>query len=285
MRDLTIRGIAASLAFWKARPRVSVVRLAGVIGPRLPMRAGLNIANLGEIIERAFRLPGASAVAFAINSPGGSAAQAALIHKRIRALADEKGLPVYAFVEDVAASGGYWLACAADEIFVDENSILGSIGVISSGFGFAGAIERLGIERRIHAQGEKKTLLDPFLPERPEDIERLDRLQRDIHENFKSHVRTRRGPKLALPEDELFSGEVWTGRRAVELGLADGIGDMRGILRERFGEKVEFRRVAPSRGWLRRRMGLQVEPEAAGEWIDQALAAFAARALWSRYGL
>lgn len=274
------------LTFRKPRPRVAVVRLAGVIGPLAPLRGGLSVVSLERVLERAFALPGLDAVALALNSPGGSAAQSALIAKRIRALAEEKSVPVFSFVEDVAASGGYWLACAADEIFVDENSILGSIGVITAGFGFADAIARLGIERRVHTQGAKKTLLDPFRPEKAEDVERLERLQRDVHENFKAFVRARRGAKLRIAEPELFSGEVWTGRRAVELGIADGIGDLAGTMKERFGADVRLRRIAPPRGWLRPRLGFSgPDPGWAGPLLDEAVAALAARALWRRYGL
>ncbi|MCZ6721708.1 MAG: S49 family peptidase [Proteobacteria bacterium] len=280
---MNVQQLLSLVTFRPPRPRVAVLRLAGVIGPLAPIRGGINMANTADLIERAFRLSGLSAVALAINSPGGAAAQSALIAKHIRDLADEKGIPVFAFVEDVAASGGYWLACAADEIHVDENSIVGSIGVISSGFGFAEAIGRLGIERRIHTQGAKKSLLDPFRPESAEDLERLTGLQTEIHANFKEAVRRRRGERLKLAEKELFSGEVWTGRRAVELGLADGVGDMRAVMRARFGDKVQFRRIAPARGWLRRRAGL--EAPAPAEWADALVGGLVARALWNRYGL
>lgn len=228
-----------------------------------------------------------------INSPGGSPAQSALIQRRIRDLALEKEVPVMAFVEDVAASGGYWLACAADEIFVNDNSILGSIGVISASFGFTDAIEKLGIERRLHTQGGKKSLLDPFKPERPEDVARLEDVQRQIHDNFKDLVRTRRGQRLSLNEEELFSGDFWLGKRAVEIGLADGIGDMRATLRERYGEKVRMRIVGRRPGWLRRRFGfgggvennMPFLPEGGGGLIDSLVSAVEARAWWSRFGL
>jgi signal peptide peptidase SppA len=280
------RDLVRRLSLQKLPPRVAVVRLAGVIGPLAPLRHGLNLANLQRTLERAFALPRLNAVALALNSPGGSAAQSALIARRIRALAEEKSVPVMAFVEDVAASGGYWLACAADEIVVDENSIVGSIGVIYSGFGFADAIEKLGIERRLHAQGEKKILLDPFRPEAPEDLARLARLQGEIHDNFKAFVRARRGGKLKIDEAELFSGEVWSGRRAVEGGLADGLGELNSTLKERFGPHVELKRIGPSRGWLRQRLGLGPGPDGgAGLLVEEALAGLAARALWTRYGL
>ena len=188
--------LIARLTFRSPPPVVGVIRLTGVIGQGGMLRSGLNLETVAPSIERAFRLPGLKAIALLINSPGGSPAQSALIQRRIRDLALEKEVPVMAFVEDVAASGGYWLACAADEIFVNDNSILGSIGVISASFGFTDAIEKLGIERRLHTMGAKKSLLDPFKPERPEDVARLEDVQRQIHDNFKDLVRTRRGQRL-----------------------------------------------------------------------------------------
>src|SRR6185295_15691782 len=206
-------------------PVVPVVRLSGVIasGGLLGNR-GLSIETVAPLLKRAFDTKGAKAVALTINSPGGSPAQSALIGQRIRLLAREKGVKVIAFVEDVAASGGYWLACAADEIIVDPNSIVGSIGVISAGFGFQDLIARFGVERRLHTSGERKSMLDPFRPETPEDVERLHRLQAEIHEGFKGWVRERRAGKLKGDDAMLFSGEFWTGRRGLDLGLVDGLG-------------------------------------------------------------
>ena len=197
--------LLARLTFRRPPPVVGVIRLTGVIGQGGLLRGGLNLETLAPSLERAFRLPGLEAIALCINSPGGSPAQSALIQRRIRDLAIEREVPVMAFVEDVAASGGYWLACAADEIFINDNSILGSIGVISAGFGFTDAIEKLGIERRLHTQGGKKSLLDPFKPERPEDVARLEIVQRQIHDNFKELVRSRRG--LAAPALRLRHGQ------------------------------------------------------------------------------
>ncbi len=265
----------------RGRPIVAVVRLTGVIGPLGPWRGGLSLAGLAPALERAFSLGGIKAVALAVNSPGGSAVQSSLIAKRIRALAAEKKLPVFAFAEDVAASGGYWLATAGDEIFADESSIIGSIGVISAGFGFQELLQRLGVERRIHTAGARKSMLDPFRPENAEDIARLEALQRDIHDGFKAQVRNSRGAHLKGDDDMLFSGEFWTGRRALELGLIDGIGDLRSVMRARFGEKVRFRVVGAPAGWLRRRLGLGA-PE---EWARDLLAAAEERALWARFGL
>ncbi|MBM3517751.1 MAG: S49 family peptidase [Alphaproteobacteria bacterium] len=263
------------------RPVVAVVRLAGVIGLPGRFRQSLSMAALAGPLERAFRLRHLRAVALVINSPGGSAVQSALIHRRIRALASERKVPVIAFAEDVAASGGYWLACAADEIYADDSSIIGSIGVISSGFGFVGLLEKLGIERRVHARGDKKSILDPFRPERAEDVDRLDALQREVHQRFQALVRERRGSRLKATEEELFSGEFWTGAGALARGLVDGIGDLRSVMRARFGEEVRLRPVTGDRPWLFRRIGLTAAPDLVGE----LLGAIEARALWSRFGL
>ncbi len=266
----------------EAPPTVPVVRLSGLIGALSPLRPGLTVAGLGPVLERAFGWPGAKAVALAINSPGGSAAQSSLIHARIRALADEHRLPVHAFVEDVAASGGYWLACAADEIHADETSILGSIGVVSAGFGFPELLGRIGVERRLHATGPHKAMLDPFRPEQSGDVERLREIQGDLFESFKALVRRRREGKVKAPESELFTGAVWSGRRALEMGLIDGIGEMRQVLRARFGEKVRLVPVGGRRGWLARRVRPEVDP---GDWVAAALATLEERMAWSRYGL
>lgn len=279
-------------------PVVSVIRLSGTIGVGSALRRGLSLAELAGPINRAFKQPRLKAVALAINSPGGAAAQSALIAKRIRDLAEEKDVKVYAFCEDVAASGGYWLACAADEIYAQESSLVGSIGVIASAFGFQEAIKKVGVERRLYTAGENKSLLDPFQPARKKDVDRLKRLQGEIHESFKSYVRARRGDRLKGKEEELFSGEIYAGRKAQEVGLIDGLGDLRGILRERYGERVQLRRVDGEKGWLRRRFGLsQLTGAAAGgtalglaDWrpqdlADGALAAVEERALWSRFGL
>ena len=268
-------------AFWRRRPIVPVIRLAGLIGS-LPWLSGLSLAGLERAIERAFAVRRAPAVALAINSPGGSAVQAALIAGRIRTLAERNQRPVLAFVEDVAASGGYWLATAADEILVDPSSILGSIGVISASFGFAQAIERLGIERRVHTAGARKSFLDPFRPERAEDLALLAELQGDIHERFKEQVRTRRAGRLKAAEAELFDGRVWTGTRAVEVGLADGLGELRTTLEARFGADVQVRLVNPPRPRLLSRMGLGT---LAAEAAAEGLALLEERALRARLGL
>jgi signal peptide peptidase SppA len=280
--------IAEILPLRRRLPTVGVLRLHGVLAAQAPgpFRPSLNLAAFAGPIEAAFKLPGLKAVALSINSPGGSPAQSALLHDRIRAMADEKAVPLYAFVEDVGASGGYWLACAADEIYANASSIVGSIGVITSTFGFHEAIRRLGVERRLFTSGERKSLLDPFLPERPDDVERLRNLQRELHETFKAHVRKRRGVRLKGAEEELFSGEFWTGQKALELGLIDGVGELRQVMRRKLGDKTRFRMVQPGKGWLQRRLGLgsSAQPDP-GAWIDGAIAAVEARALWSRFGL
>ena len=278
------------LRVWRSfAPQVAVVRLVGVIGPLVPWRSGLSLGGLAGVLERAFQMKPLAAVALVVNSPGGSASQSALIAGRIRQLATEKGVPVLAFIEDVAASGGYWIASAADEIFAVETSIVGSIGVIAAGFGFHELIKRLGIQRRLYTAGERKAMLDPFLVEDPGDIERLKSLQHEVHEVFKAAVRSRRASKLKAPEETLFSGEFWTGRRALELGLVDGIGELRGTLRERFGDKVRLRLIGRERGWLRRRIGLGLpQAETAGsptDWAAEILAAAEGRSIWARYGL
>ena len=219
-------------------------------------------------------------MALAVNSPGGAPVQAALIAGRIRALSEEKEIPVYAFCEDVAASGGYWLACAAEEIYAHPASIVGSIGVISAGFGFPGLLEKVGVERRVHTSGDKKGMLDPFQPEKPEDIERLRDIQEDIHEQFRDYVRVRRGDRLNGTDDVLFSGEFWTGRRARELGLVDGLGDLRTVMREKFGDKVDLKLVGgPRRFGLMRLFGSR------GDLAADAIGAIDERLHWSRYGL
>ena len=263
-------------------PVVPVVRLSGVIatGGLLGSR-GLSIESVAPLLARAFAQRGAKAVALVINSPGGSPVQSALIAKRIRLLATEKKLPVIAFVEDVAASGGYWLACAADEIIADGASIVGSIGVVSAGFGFQDLIAKLGIERRVHTSGENKSMLDPFRDEKPEDVERLKRLQAEIHDGFKDWVRERRGTKLKGGDSLLFTGEFWTATRGLELGLVDSLGELRTVLQARYGAKVHLPVVAARRKFLSR-FGLGSGIELIG---PSTLAALEERAHWQRFGL
>lgn len=263
------------LPFVKSPPLVSVIRLNGVIATGGRLGGGsLNDASLAPVIERAFLRGKPKAVALVINSPGGSPVQSSLIAARIRRLADEKKIPVYAFVEDVAASGGYWLATAADEIFVDTSSIVGSIGVISASFGFTGFMEKQGIERRVHTAGEDKSMLDPFRPERAADIKRLKALQKQIHDAFIAQVKTRRGDRLT--SDKLFTGEFWVGAKAIELGLADGLGHIVPKMKEVFGEKTRFA-VHGQRRSILRRFGTEIAADAIGMVED--------RALWARFGM
>ena len=265
-------------------PVVSVLRLSGVIGRLGPLRgAGLNLEGLERLIARAFAQRGLKAVALAVNSPGGSPVQSALIAKRIRQLADEKKIPVFAFAEDVAASGGYWLLAAGDEIYADDSSIIGSIGVISAGFGFPELLARHGIERRVHASGARKSMLDPFRAEQPDDVARLEELQADIHDHFKNHVRARRADKLVGSDVELFNGDIWSGKQALALGLIDGIGDLRSVMRERFGERVKLRPMAERRGLMRRRLG--IAGPATGEFAGEIIATLEEWAAWRRFGL
>lgn len=270
------------------RPVVSLVRLQGVItstsGP-VP-RAVINAATMEKTLERAFAPEGLAAVALLVNSPGGSPTQSALVADQIRRLADDKGVPVLAFCEDVAASGGYWLACAADEIFAHPTSIVGSIGVISQGFGLDGLIERWGVERRLYTAGTSKARLDPFLPEKPEDVAWLRDLQDQLHGMFREWVTTRRGSRLPADVD-LFTGEVWTGAKAVELGLVDGLGTARAVLGERFPDAEPV--TVDARKPLLARLGLGGPAAAATPFGADALLgimqAAEIRAVWARYGL
>ncbi|MGE0734548.1 MAG: S49 family peptidase [Alphaproteobacteria bacterium] len=275
------------MGLFSNHPVVSVVRLSGVIGQLGPLRPGLSLRGLGGIVERAFRQKRLKAVALIVNSPGGSPVQSSLIHARIRALAEERDVPVLVFCEEVAASGGYWLACAGDEIYANENSIVGSIGVVSAGFGFVDLLKKIGVERRVYTAGERKSALDPFRPENAEDIARLKAIQVDMHDSFKDLVRRRRGKRLRVAEEQLFSGEFWTGKRALQMGLIDGIGELRAVLRDRFGEKVELRVIGERRGWLRRRLGMAERAPASigAEFAAGALAAVEERAWWNRFGL
>jgi serine protease SohB len=265
-------------------PLVTVLRLQGVIGRVGPASAGLSLEKLEKSIERAFASRHLKTVALLVNSPGGSPVQSALIADRIRQLAAEKNIRVIAFTEDVAASGGYWLACAADEIFADTNSIIGSIGVVSSGFGFPNVLDRLGIERRVHTAGKRKGMLDPFQPEVPEDIVRLKSIQADMHMRFKDYVRERRGIKLTAPDTELFDGDIWTGRQALALGLVDGLGDLRTEMRKSFGDRVNIRTVNPSSsGIVRRWLSPGGTRDDGRVWA--AISVLEEWAQWKRFGL
>ena len=270
---------------------VPVVRLSGVIGAVTPLRPGMTLAGVAKTFEKAFATKYARAVALVINSPGGSPVQSRQIYLRIRQLAQEKNLQVMVFVEDVAASGGYMLACAGDEIYCDPSSILGSIGVVGGSFGMTELIRKIGVERRLYTAGEHKAMLDPFLPEDPDDVARLKSIQREIHAIFIDLVKKSRGTRLKGADDLLFTGEYWAGETAVSLGLADGIGDLRSTLRARFGDKVLTPVIAPASGMLSGLFGRRA-PGAGSLDIadnvaslpDELISALETRAIWSRFG-
>jgi serine protease SohB len=275
--------VGERLAKIERRPRVAVVTLSGVIGQGgMLSRGGLTLASVAGNIEQAFAVPRVKAVALSINSPGGSPVQSALIAGRIRQLAKEKKIPVYAFCDDVAASGGYWLACAADEIYANGASVVGSIGVITASFGFPDLMKRIGIERRVYTAGENKRRLDPFLPENKGDVTHLKTLQNDLHEQFKAYVQERRGKRLTGAEKTLFSGDFWSGSKGLELGLVDGLGDLRTIIRKKYGDKVRVYQIEEKKGFIASRLGISKAPDC---WADDLLASFEQRALWNRYGL
>ena len=293
--------LSALVPFWgkgKRAPLVAVLRLHGAIGAVGIGRAGLSITNTARDLECAFTLGGVKAVALVINSPGGSPVQSNLIYRRIRSLAEEHKVSVIAFCEDAAASGGYWLACAADEIYADPNSIVGSIGVVSGGFGFPALLAKIGVERRLYTEGESKGMLDAFSPERPSDIEHLHGIQKVVHESFMALVRERRGTRLKAAEKILFSGAFWTGAQALDLGLVDGLGDLRSVLRARYGEKVRLKVVNRGPGRFRMLLGRSEGPmgsplgSAIGsligsftDWPEGILRAVEVRSLWARLGL
>src|SRR5882757_7352900 len=270
---------------------VPVVRLSGVIGAVTPLRPGMSLAGVARTLERAFAMKNAKAVALVINSPGGSPVQSRQIYLRIRQLATEKNLPVLVFVEDVAASGGYMIACAGDEIFCDPSSILGSIGVVGGSFGFQDLIKKIGVERRLYTAGSHKAMLDPFLPENPDDVSRVKAPQREIHAIFIALVKGSRGVRLKGDDDVLFTGEYWAGETSISLGLADAIGDLRSTLRARFGEKVLMPVIAPATGILSGLLGRKSagagalsQLEGVAGLPDELISALETRAIWAKFG-
>ena len=289
LRDKLIELIPARLRPGTAV--VPVVRLSGVIGAVTPLRPGMSLAGVAKTLERAFAMKQAKAVALVINSPGGSPVQSRQIYLRIRQLAEEKKLPVLVFVEDVAASGGYMIACAGDEIFCDPSSILGSIGVVGGSFGFQELIKKIGVERRLYTAGVHKATLDPFLPENPDDVARIKALQREIHAIFIALVKQSRGSRLKGADDTLFTGEYWAGETSVSLGLADAVGDLRSTLRTRYGDKVLTPVIAPSSGMLSGLLGRR-SPGAGsmgaldgfGGLPDELISALETRAIWAKFG-
>ncbi len=270
--------ISLPLPWISRHPRVALVRLQGTISARPGFAGGMSLASVAPALDRAFSLKRAAAVFLVINSPGGSAVQSSLIAGRIRRLAEEKKVPVIACVEDAAASGGYWIACAADEIVADPASILGSIGVIAAGFGFSEAMQRLGVERRLRTAGADKSFWDPFRPEQPDDVARLDTLLEELHGEFRDWVLSRRGGRLKVPAETLFTGQFWPGRRAVALGLADSLGDAAGEAKRRYGDKTRLVPIGGPRQPLLRRLLPGLSAEA-------LIAAAEERAAWARLGL
>src|ERR1700743_3420630 len=290
-----LSGLIERLTAWlpeRMRPGsavVPVVRLSGVIGAVTPLRPGMSLAGVARTLERAFATKNAKAVALLINSPGGSPVQSRQIFLRIRQLAAEKKLPVLVFVEDVAASGGYMIACAGDEIFCDPSSILGSIGVVGGSFGFQELIRKIGVERRLYTAGAHKAMLDPFLPENPDDVSRLKALQHEIHSIFLVLVQQSRGAKLKGADDVLFTGEYWAGETSISLGLADAIGDLRSTLRARYGDKVRTPVIAPASGILsglrgRRSAGTLASLEGVPGLPEEVISALESRAIWAKFG-
>ena len=270
--------------FFNKSVTIPTLRLSGVIGQAGIFRAGLSLQGVNKLIDKLFSDKKSPAVALIINSPGGSPTQSSLIADSIIIKAKKKKKKVIAFVEDVAASGGYWLACAADEIYIDHNSIIGSIGVISPGFGFVNFLKKIGIERRVYTSGISKSFLDPFKQAKPEDIKRLKAIQEQIHENFIYHVKSRRGKRLKKNKDkEIFSGLFWVGNKALELGLVDGIGHLNEILKNKFGEKIKVKMIEQKKSFIQRKLSSNmisslIDSERLIEYLEE-------KAYWSRYGL
>ncbi len=238
------------------KPVVAVLRLEGVVGKVSAMKSGLTLCSLNKLIEKMFKIERLKAVCLAINSPGGSPVQSELIANRIIELAKEKDIAVYSFIEDVAASGGYWLACAGDKIFANRSSIVGSIGVIAAGFGFHEAIEKLGIQRRVYTQGNNKSVLDPFQPEKESDVKIIKKIQKDIHNHFIDMVKERRGGKITQSDEVIFNGEFWSGQIAADFGLVDGIDDLYSFIQEKFGDEVKIEYIEQKQSWFKKRFGV-----------------------------
>jgi len=265
-------------SFFKKKKIVAHIKLNGVIGNAGKFKQGIDFSGQEEIIEKAFSLKKAKVVAITINSPGGSPVQSHLIYKFIRTQAKKNKKKVIVFAEDVAASGGYLIACAGDEIYANSSSIIGSIGVIYSSFGFTELIKKIGVERRVHTAGKNKSTLDPFLNEKKEDIERLKTIQLDLHKDFIKVVEESRGSKLNRSEVELFSGEFWSGSKAKELGLIDNIGNANEVLKEKFGEDVVIKKFEKSKGWLSKKLS------SSSNQVDQLVNILEERSIWQRYG-
>ncbi len=268
--------------FQNPAPVVAILPLEGVIGSPSRFSKALNLAGLEEKINQAFDVYNVKAVALAVNSPGGSPVQSELIMRRIQKISEEKKIPVYAFAEDVAASGGYLISLAAEEFYAHEASIVGSIGVISAGFGFDKAIEKIGVDRRVYTAGDNKSILDPFQPEKDKDIKLLKDLQKELHEFFKNLVKERRGERLKGTQKVMFSGQFWAGKEAVKLGLVDGIGDIHSVMKEKLGDKTKFKRIKEEKGFIKSLLGMAATKPRISEEI---LSTLESRSLWARFGL
>ncbi|AFB31819.1 MULTISPECIES: S49 family peptidase [spotted fever group] len=242
--------------FGNAKEVIAVLRLSGVIGKVSTMQSGLTLESLNELIEKAFKIKKLKALCLIINSPGGSPVQSELIAKRIRDLAKENKIKIYSFIEDMAASGGYWLACSGDRIYALPSSVIGSIGVVSSGFGFHEAINKLGIERRVYTEGKNKSVLDPFKPINKDDLKIIKNLQKQVYEHFIEYVKIRRAGKLTQQDEILFNGEFWAGQTALDYGLIDGIGDMYSVMKEKFGDNIKFQYLCAKQSWLKKKLGM-----------------------------
>ena len=268
--------------FFSKTPMISLIKLSGIISPegRLGSRNNLNLNDLSDSLTKAFNFKNVKAVALLINSPGGSPVQSSLISNRIRELSFEKEIPVYAFIEDVAASGGYWLSCAADKIYAIESSIVGSIGVISSGFGAVEAIKRLGIERRVYTQGKNKGMLDPFLPEKKEDIEQIKNIQKDLHEQFIGWIKKRRGKRIKAPDEKIFNAGIWSGRQAKDLGLVDEIGDYYSVMKKKFGKDIKFKDFSKKQSWIKQKF---FSNSKGADMLNNFLNIIEEKLIWSKY--
>ena len=281
----TIRNLLSKLpidAFANPDPVVAILPLEGVIGTSGRFSNAINLANMEDKIKAAFDVYKVKAVALTINSPGGSPVQSELIVMRIRELAKEKEVPVYAFAEDVAASGGYMLALAGDEIFAHRSSIVGSIGVINAGFGYPAAIEKLGIERRVYTAGESKSLMDPFKPEVEKDVKMMKSLLKEVHDFFKDFVKEARGDRLKGVQKTIFSGQVWNGDEATKLGLIDGVGDLRSIMKDKLGDDVQFKRLKEEKGFFKSMLGMRAQKTSIAEDVIKTIET---RSEWGRFGL
>ncbi|MBL4803395.1 MAG: S49 family peptidase [Alphaproteobacteria bacterium] len=270
---------------FKPKPKVAVIRLSGILSESNARRGSFSHKTTEKMIEDAFDTYDLKGVLMIINCPGGAPAQCSLIGDHIRSLADKKNVPVYAFVEDVAASGGYWLACAADEIYTNDTSIVGSIGVISASFGFQELIGKYGVERRVHTAGKQKSFLDPFMDEKPADVKRLKGIQSDMHEIFINWVKTRRADKLDGKDSELFEGQFWLAPKALKLGLIDGFGEARSFAKDKFGETIKFKEFGPDKKLLPSLLGTESKLPSGASLAEDAIDTIEAKSIWGRYGL